>query len=192
MGATFLLNAVALYVFPVVGHALHLSQIQFGTWAGVAIHDISSVVGAAAQYGETALETATAVKLSRALWIVPVAYGAALAFRAPQPQAVIGDTIGFDPHPADRLTAGKLHIPWFIGLFLLASVARTFLPGVATAVPVLSHLATAGLTLALFLIGTGISKKTLQTVGWKPIVQGLILWVCISAGSLLVILATVR
>jgi uncharacterized integral membrane protein (TIGR00698 family) len=191
MGTTFLLNAVALYLFPVIGHALHLSQTQFGTWAGVAIHDISSVVGAASHYGQSALETATAVKLSRALWIVPVAFGAALAFRAPRPRSVTADTLGFDPDQANT-AKGKLHVPWFIGLFLLASVARTFLPGVAAAAPTISHLATYGLTLTLFLIGAGLSAKTLKTVGWKPLLQGLLVWCAISVGSLLVIQATVR
>lgn len=193
MGTTFLLNAVALVVFPLVGHTLHLSQTQFGTWAGVAIHDISSVVGAASHYGQTALEVATAVKLSRALWIVPVAFGAALFFRAPQVSGVTGDSVGFDPASARGNSAKpKLQIPWFIGLFLLASVARSFVPDVANAAPVIGHVATIGLTLTLFLIGAGISRKTLQAVGWKPLVQGLALWAVISVGSLLVILATVR
>lgn len=192
MGTTFLLNAVALYVFPVIGHTLHLSQTQFGTWAGVAIHDISSVVGAAGRYGQTALETATAVKLSRALWIVPVAFGAALAFRAPKPRSITGGTIGFDPKPANEAARGKLYIPYFIGLFLLASVARSFVPSVAAVAPTISAVATHLLTLTLFLIGAGISAKTLKTVGWRPLLQGAALWLVISAGSLLVILATVR
>ena len=192
MGTTFLLNAVALYLFPVIGHALHLSQTQFGTWAGVAIHDISSVVGAASHYGATARETATAVKLSRALWIVPVAFGAALIFRAPKPRAVTGNTFGFDPNQTPGAAQGKLQIPYFIGLFLLASVARSVVPGVAAVAPTISHLATLGLTLTLFLIGAGISAKTLKAVGGKPLLQGMTLWMVISAGSLLVILATVR
>ena len=193
MGTVFLLNAVALYVFPLIGHALHLSQTQFGTWAGVAIHDISSVVGAASRYGLPALQTATAVKLSRALWIVPVALGAALAFRrtAPQASGVAGTTVGFDPNQTPAAARGKLQIPWFIGLFLLASIARSFLPGVAAESPAISHLATVGLTLTLFLIGAGISQKTLRVVGWKPMAQGIALWLAISAGSLLVILHTV-
>lgn len=192
MGTTFLLNAIALYVFPLVGHALNLSQTQFGTWAGVAIHDISSVVGAASHYGPSALETATAVKLSRALWIVPVAFGAAFAFRAPRPRSVTGDNIGFDPTQTNNAAKGKLQIPWFIGLFLLASIARSFVPGVAAIAPTVSHLATLGLTLTLFLIGAGISANTLKAVGGKPLLQGLLLWLVISTGSLLVIVETVR
>ena len=198
MGTVFLLNAVALYVFPLIGHALHLSQTQFGTWAGVAIHDISSVVGASARYGLPALQTATAVKLSRALWIVPVALGAALAFRPAHTPAAEGTrrgvadtTVGFDPNQTPQKAQGKLQIPWFIGLFLLASVARSFVPGIAGVSPTISHLATVGLTLTLFLIGAGISRKTLQVVGWKPMAQGIGLWLAISAGSLLVILHTI-
>ena len=189
MGTVFLLNAVALYVFPMLGHALHLSQNQFGTWAGVAIHDISSVVGAASRYGLPALQIATAVKLSRAFWIVPVALGAALAFRRLQ-MGLADTTVGFDPGQTPPKALGKIQVPWFIGLFLLASVARSFVPGVADASPMISHLATVGLTLTLFLIGAGISQKTLQVVGWKPMAQGILLWLVISAGSLLVILHT--
>lgn len=169
MGTVFVLNAVALFVFPPIGHALGLTPTQFGTWAGIAIHDISSVVGAAAHYGGGALGTATAVKLSRALWIVPVSLAAAFAFRR-------GASAG--------QTQAKLQIPWFIGLFLLASVARTLLPPLAAFAPTLTHLATVGLTLTLFLIGTGLSRETLRRVGWKPMAQGVALWLVISAGSL--------
>ncbi|MDQ2800617.1 MAG: putative sulfate exporter family transporter [Armatimonadota bacterium] len=177
MGTVFVLNAVALFVFPPIGHALGLTQTQFGTWAGVAIHDVSSVVGAASRYGPSALQTATAVKLSRALWIVPVSALAALAFRR---------DAGPDHAP------GKMHIPWFIGLFLLASVTRTLLPGVATLAPALTHLATTGLSLTLFLIGAGLAREMLKSVGWKPMAQGVALWLCISAGSLWVILRLVH
>ena len=199
MGTVFLLNAVALYVFPILGHVLGLSQTQFGTWCGVAIHDISSVVGAASRYGLPALQTATAVKLSRALWIVPVALAAALTFQARSPgtspartDGLADTTIGFDPRQTPLKAQGRLQIPWFIGLFLLASVARSLVPGVASVAPVLLHLATVGLTLTLFLIGAGISRKTLKTVGWKPMAQGILLWLAISAGSLLVILRLVH
>ncbi len=176
MGTVFLLNAVALYSFPLIGHALHLTQTQFGTWAGIAIHDISSVVGAASRYGLPALQTATAVKLSRALWIVPVAVAAGRVFR---------------PHGTHGAHSGaRPEMPWFIGLFLLASVARTFIPGVAALAPSLSRLAEVGLTLTLFLIGAGLSRETLRAVGWKPMAQGVLLWVFISVTSLLVILHT--
>jgi uncharacterized integral membrane protein (TIGR00698 family) len=192
MGTIFLLNGAALYVFPLVGHFLHLTQEQFGTWAGVAIHDISSVVGAAAHYGQTALETATAVKLSRSLWIVPVALGASLAFHAARPRGVTRDTIGFEPRPEGPTNIGKLQIPWFIGLFLLASLARSVVPGAHLIAPAVSHLATVGMTLTLFLIGAGISAKTVQAVGWKPLLQGFLLWIAVSVGSLIVVVAAIR
>ena len=191
MGTVFILNAVALYVFPPIGHALHLSQVQFGTWAGVSIHDISSVVGAASHYGLNALQTATAVKLSRALWIVPVAFGAALAFRAPRIQSVTATTMGFDPAQGTGAHRNRIQIPWFIGLFLLASVARSLIPGMAISAPFMAQFATTGLTVTLFLIGAGLSRQTLQTVGWRPLLQGVLLWVFISGASLLVILRVV-
>ncbi len=177
LGTVFVLNAVALFAFPAIGHALGLTPTQFGTWAGIAIHDVSSVVGAASRYGGGALGVATAVKLSRALWIVPVSAVAAAVFRR---QAAPGET------------AGKMHVPWFIGLFLLASVSRTLLPGVAALAPTLTHLATTGLALTLFLIGAGLSRETLRQVGPKPMAQGVLLWLAISSGSLWVILRVVR
>ena len=180
MGTVFILNAVALYLFPVLGHALHLSQAQFGTWAGVAIHDISSVVGAASHYGLSALQTATAVKLSRALWIIPVAFGAVYAFR-PSSEKILGDNNTSTAKP-------KVNVPWFVGFFLLASVLRSYVLGVATAAPILSHAATVGLTLTLFLIGAGLSAKTLRSVGWRPLLQGVLLWVFISVASLGIIM----
>ena len=191
MGTVFCLNAVALYAFPLIGHALHLSQTQFGTWAGIAIHDISSVVGASARYGLPALQTATAVKLARALWIVPLAFGAAMVMGRSR-RGVTGAEIGFDPIPSLPEAHGKVQIPWFIGFFLLASVARSFMPIIANLSNLVSHTATVGLTVTLFLIGSGISRSTLQAVGWKPMVQGVGLWLTISAGSLWFILHTLR
>ena len=182
MGTVFILNAVALYLFPALGHAMGMSQAQFGTWAGVAIHDISSVVGAASHYGLSALQTATAVKLSRALWIIPVAFGAAYAFR-PGKAAVAAGTDG-----AIAAEKPKVKVPWFVGFFLLASVLRSYVPGVAAAAPALSHTATVGLTLTLFLIGAGLAARTLRTVGWRPLLQGVVLWVFISVASLGIIM----
>ena len=177
LGTVFVLNAAALFIFPIIGHALGLTQTQFGTWAGIAIHDVSSVVGAASRYGTVALQTATAVKLARALWIVPISAAAAFVFR----------------RSADAATpSGPMHIPWFIGLFLLASAARTWLPGIAVLTPTLTHAATVGLSLTLFLIGAGLSRETLGKVGWKPMAQGAALWLCVSAGSLWVVLRVVR
>ncbi len=191
MGTVFCLNAVALYMFPLMGHALHLSQTQFGTWAGIAIHDISSVVGASARYGLPALQTATAVKLARALWIVPLAFGAAV-LAGHSRRGIAAATIGFDPNQTPHGSHGKVQIPWFIGFFLLASVARSLVPAIASLSVPISHLATVGLTVTLFLIGAGISRDTLRAVGWKPMAQGVGLWLTISAGSLLFILHTVR
>ena len=173
LGTVFMLNAVALYLFPPVGHALGMSQVQFGEWAGMAIHDISSVVGAASRYGVSALQTATAVKLSRALWIVPVAVVASLIHRRS-----VGGSAG-------RLRAP---VPWFIGLFLLASVMRTFMPPVAAVAPMLDTAAERGLTVTLFLIGAGLSKTALKAVGWRPLAQGLLLWAAISVASAALVL----
>ncbi len=181
MGTVFILNAAALYLFPVLGHALGLSQTQFGTWAGVAIHDISSVVGAASHYGLDALQTATAVKLSRALWIVPVAFGAAFAFR---PRAAAANPAG-NGTPTEM---PRVKVPWFVGFFLLASVLRSYVPGVAATAPALSHAATVGLTLTLFLIGAGLSGSMLRSVGWRPLLQGVLLWIFISVASLGIIM----
>lgn len=173
LGTVFMLNAVALYAFPPLGHLLGLNQDQFGTWAGVAIHDISSVVGAASHYGSRALQVATAVKLSRALWIVPVTIVISMAHR--RSLAAAGQS------PARR---PRLPIPWFIGLFLVASLLRTLVPGVAQAAPAVTHVAEHGLTLTLFLIGGGLVRETLKSVGARPLLLGLVLWLGISAGTL--------
>ncbi|MGH8399990.1 MAG: YeiH family protein [Gammaproteobacteria bacterium] len=180
MGAVFMLNAVALYLFPPLGHLLGLTQDQFGTWAGVAIHDISSVVGAAAEYGNGALHTATVVKLSRALWIVPVALAAALLFQR--------------DHAEDVVQTGRrrLNLPWFIGLFLLAALASSCIPGIAQWTALLSRLAKIGLTITLFFIGASLSRGALQAVGYKPLLQGVLLWLFISIASLVTILFTVH
>ncbi len=179
MGTVFVLNAVALFVFPPIGMALHLTQAQFGTWSGVAIHDISSVVGAASHYGQSALYTATAVKLSRALWIVPISVAASYIFQHQNKKS--GENVAHKPQ-----------VPWFIGLFLLASVARTFIPQVVAWSPVVTHVSEAGLTLTLFLIGAGLSQRMLKAVGWKPMIQGVVLWTTSSATSLGVILLVVH
>jgi uncharacterized integral membrane protein (TIGR00698 family) len=180
IGTIFLLNAVALYVFPVAGHLLHLSQAQFGLWAGVAIHDISSVVGAGLSYGPAALQTATAVKLSRTLWIVPLTLAIALGLgRRKAADAAAGH--------ARRPRKLKIAVPWFIGLFLLASLLRSYFPVVAAWSPELSKLATRGMILVLFLIGTSLSLRALRVVGWRTVATGLVLWLFISVASLLAI-----
>jgi uncharacterized integral membrane protein (TIGR00698 family) len=172
MGAVFLLNSVALLVFPAAGWWLHLSQNQFGLWAALAIHDTSSVVGAAAKYGPQALAIGTTVKLARALWIVPVSLiTAAYMGKIAKPQ-------GRTEHKA------KVKIPWFIFLFIGASVLSTYVPRFAGAYSGLNKLGKAGLTATLFLIGTSLSKKTLMAVGIKPFLQGVILWIIVASASL--------
>jgi uncharacterized integral membrane protein (TIGR00698 family) len=168
MGTIFLLNSVALLIFPAIGHALHLSQNQFGLWSALAIHDTSSVVGAAAKYGNQALAVGTTVKLARALWIVPVSLLAATYM------ARLGSS-----H-----TQAKIKVPWFIFLFCLAAAASTYLPRFAAQYGVLSHLGRAGLTATLFLIGTTLSKGTLRQVGARPFIQGVALWIVVAGASL--------
>jgi uncharacterized integral membrane protein (TIGR00698 family) len=172
MGTVFLLNSVALLIFPLIGHALHLSQNQFGLWSALAIHDTSSVVGAAAKYGNQALAVGTTVKLARALWIVPVslltaAYMARLA-------RGLGHTY----------SRAKVKVPWFIALFCFAAAASTYLPRFAAQYGALSHLGKAGLTATLFLIGTSLSKTTLRQVGVRPLIQGVALWIVVAGASL--------
>jgi len=168
LGIIFILNSVALFVFPIIGHALNLSQNQFGLWAAIAIHDTSSVVGAAQSYGAEALAIATTVKLARALWIAPVALLFSFVYRSKK---------------------AKIVIPWFIFLFLLATVIRTYTPFEfpPSIFDSLVLLAKAGLTITLFLIGASLSRETFTKVGVKPLVQGILLWVLISLVSLLAV-----
>jgi uncharacterized integral membrane protein (TIGR00698 family) len=180
VGTIFLLNAVALYVFPPVGYWLHLSQAQFGLWTGVAIHDISSVVGAGLSYGPEALNTATAVKLSRTLWIVPLTLALALHFGKIRRPAAATERTRHGRKP-------KITIPWFIGFFLLASLTRSYIPAVSVWSPDLSALARRGTILVLFLIGTSLSLQALRTVGWRTVSAGLLLWTFISVTSLVAI-----
>jgi uncharacterized integral membrane protein (TIGR00698 family) len=163
LGTIFILNSIALFLFPLVGRTLHLSQTQFGLWSAIAIHDTSSVVGAAGKYGEKALEVATTVKLARALWIVPVAFLSTILFKN---------------------KGGKIKIPYFIGLFVLAMVINTYVPFVQQHSHLITGLAKAGLTLTLFLIGCGLNRKVLQAVGFRPLIQGVVLWAIISAAAL--------
>lgn len=171
MGTVFLLNSLALLIFPAVGWWLHLSQSQFGLWAALAIHDTSSVVGAATKYGPTALTIGTTVKLARALWIVPVSLLTALF-------------VSRRTNPEGQTERAKINIPWFIFLFLLASVASTFLLRFASFYTAMNHLGRLGLTATLFLIGTGLSGDTLRQVGVRPLLQGILLWVVIGCASL--------
>ena len=163
LGTIFILNSVALFLFPFIGHQLNLSQSQFGMWCAIAIHDTSSVVGAASKYGPQALEIATTVKLARALWIIPVAFLSTFIFKNKE---------------------SKIKIPYFIGLFVLAMIANTYIPFVQQYNHYLTNIAKAGLTLTLFLIGCGLNRKTISSVGFKPLIQGVILWVIIATAAL--------
>jgi uncharacterized integral membrane protein (TIGR00698 family) len=162
LGAVFILNSVALLIFPPVGNALRLSQSQFGLWAALAIHDTSSVVGAATRYGPQALIVGTTVKLARALWIVPLALF----------------TAAMKHHRA------RIQFPWFILFFVFAALANTYLPAQHSATKTFFTLGRFGLTATLFLIGTGISRRTLKEVGWRPLLQGVLLWVAVGLTSL--------
>jgi uncharacterized integral membrane protein (TIGR00698 family) len=171
MGTVFLLNSVALLVFPAVGWWLHLSQNQFGLWAALAIHDTSSVVGATVKYGNQALAIGTTVKLARAMWIVPVSLVTVF---------VMGRMAG----RKDKAHTAKVKVPWFIFLFLLASVASTYLTRFAPLYGSMNHLGKLGLTATLFLIGTSLSPKTLKQVGFRPLLQGVVLWIIVASVSL--------
>jgi uncharacterized integral membrane protein (TIGR00698 family) len=167
LGTVFVLNSIALLIFPFIGTLLHLSQPQFGLWAALAIHDTSSVVGAAAKYGNEALAIGTTVKLARALWIVPIALVTAYMMKS----------------------KARVQWPWFILFFCLAAVANTYVPLLAPAYPILSRVGRVGLTVTLYLIGTGLSMSTLKQVGTRPLIQGVLLWAAVAITSLLAIRA---
>jgi uncharacterized integral membrane protein (TIGR00698 family) len=171
LGAIFILNSIALFIFPVIGHSMRLSQNQFGLWCAIAIHDTSSVVGAASHYGIQALQVATTVKLARALWIIPVAFFTAFLFKTGSKQ---------------------VKIPYFIGFFILAMLVNTYLPIIRPAIPYITMLAKVGLTVTLFLIGTGLSFKVIKSVGVMPLLQAITLWVLISGISLWAITSLVK
>lgn len=167
LGTVFILNSVALFVFPLLGAVFGMSQEQFGLWSALAIHDTSSVVAAAAKYGATALTIATTIKLARALWIVPLSFVAAAVLKS----------------------KARVQWPWFILFFCLAALVNTLLPAFHTAFGMLDHLGKVGLTVTLFLIGTGLNKATLKKVGIRPLLQGLTLWIVVGAGTLALILS---
>lgn len=167
LGVIFILNSIALFVFPAVGHWLQLSQEDFGLWCALAIHDTSSVVGAANKYGAAALQIATTVKLARALWIIPIVLLTSLLFKN---------------------KASKIKIPYFIGLFILAMILNTFVSQLSVISPHIVSVAKIGLTVTLFFIGSGLSRSVLLAVGIKPLIQGILLWGFIATLSLLAIL----
>ena len=159
LGTIFILNSFALFLFPFVGHLLNLTQTQFGLWSAIAIHDTSSVVGAASKYGTTALQVATTVKLARALWIIPLSL-------------------------LSSVDKKKVKVPLFIGFFIVAMVLNTYIPIVQEYGHYVVDIAKAGLTLTLFLIGCGLNAKVLRAVGIRPFVQGVVLWVLIAGAAL--------
>jgi uncharacterized integral membrane protein (TIGR00698 family) len=172
LGVVFLLNAVGLLIFPVIGHYFDLSQTQFGLWSALAIHDTSSVVGAGTQYGPEALETGTTVKLARALWIVPLVFII---------QAVWSRKYGAGD------TAAKRKYPWFILGFLAMAALVTWVPALGPAGEVIVMVARRLLVLTLFLIGASLTRDTLRAVGFRPLVQGVALWVLVAGISLCLI-----
>jgi uncharacterized integral membrane protein (TIGR00698 family) len=163
----FILNAIALFVFPYLGTILELTQEQFGIWSAIAIHDTSSVVGASSKYGEEALKIATTVKLTRALWIIPLALALALMKKGKNK---------------------KITIPWFILFFVVATLIATFLPQGIEVYKWIKMIAKHGLVLTLFLIGSSLTREDVKAVGIKPMIQGIILWVIISVSSLLAVM----
>ena len=167
LGTVFILNAIALFVFPVIGHALDMTQQQFGMWAAIAIHDTSSVVGAGAAYGEEALQVATTIKLTRALWIIPLALATSFIFKS---------------------KGQKISIPWFILFFVLAMIFNTYVLSATEIGTTIGHyindFARKSLTITLFFIGASLSRDVLKSVGIKPLIQGVLLWIIISLSTL--------
>lgn len=170
LGVIFILNAVALFIFPPLGHLFDMSQAQFGTWAAIAIHDTSSVVGAGEVYGEQALQMATLIKLTRALWIIPLALVTMFIFRD---------------------GSGRISIPWFIFIFILAMIANTYLPLPEWFTASMQWIARRGMVVTLFLIGASLSPATVRHVGAKPLMLAVALWIVIGVSSLFVVLHTI-
>ena len=168
LGAVFILNAIALLIFPYIGHYFELTQYQFGLWSAIAIHDTSSVVGAASAYGAEALQTATTIKLGRALWIIPLSIITMFIYRK---------------------NKNKINIPYFIGLFIIAMIISTFFPVAQPIYDVIVIVARKALVVTLFLIGSGLSMEVIKSTGVKTLLQGLSLWIIISAASLITIIS---
>ena len=167
IGTVFILNSIALFIFPFIGEYIQLNQIDFGLWAALAIHDTSSVVGAAQVYGEEALEIATVTKLTRALLIFPLVL-----------------VISFFYKKGEK----KTQVPWFILGFIGAMLVNTYVEPLTEINQHIAIVAKKALTLTLFLIGTGLTMEILKGVGLKPMLLGILLWVVISVGSLFTIL----
>jgi uncharacterized integral membrane protein (TIGR00698 family) len=173
LGVVFILNAIALFIFPPIGHMLGMSETQFGTWAAIAIHDTSSVVGAGEVYGPVAFQTATLIKLTRALWIIPLALATMFIFR-------------------DKTSSIKKSIPWFIFVFIIAMVVNTYMPLPEAVTNVFVWIAKRGMVVTLFLIGASLSLKTIKEVGIKALLLAVALWVVIGVSSLAVVLSTIE
>lgn len=173
LGTVFLLNATALTIFPTIGHALSLSQRQFGLWAALAIHDTSSVVGATMQYGAEALAIGTTVKLARALWIVPITFAFGFAHRLAKKDA----------------KSTKAKRPWFILGFLAVAALVTYVPSLKDAGQMVEAVARRCLVATLFLIGASLTREALKSVGFKPFLQGVLLWILVGTTTLGAILA---
>ena len=168
LATVFILNAIGLFLFPIMGHWLGLSQQEFGTWAAIAIHDTSSVVGAGAAYGEEALQVATTIKLTRALWIIPLALVTSVIFRS---------------------DGKKISIPWFILFFIVAMLINTYLlADYPETGKFIAGIARKGLIITMFFIGASLSVDVIKSVGIRPLLQGVLLWIIISAASLAYIL----
>ena len=171
LGVIFILNAIALFIFPPIGHFFEMSQQQFGTWAAIAIHDTSSVVGAGDAYGPEALRIATLIKLTRALWIIPLAFVTMLIFRDKK---------------------ARIRIPWFIFLFVIAMVVNTYCGIPAEVSEWLVWLAKKGLVLTLFFIGASLSINTIKSVGTLPLLLAIALWIFIAVSSFMVVVFTIE
>jgi uncharacterized integral membrane protein (TIGR00698 family) len=176
LSTIFILNALSLFLFPYIGAYLDLSSAQFGVWSGIAIHDISSVVGAASVYGDEALYQATTVKLARTLWIIPLCV--ATNFFVQQRSS--------SPRPRHFV-----RVPWFILLFILLSCARTLIPRIAVMSDFIIGIAKQGMVLSLYLIGLNLSLKTLASLGPRPFLHGTLLWITVSVLSLLAVVAII-
>lgn len=210
LGTVFILNSVALLLFPRIGGALHLSQSQFGLWAALAIHDTSSVVGAAAKYGQQALVIGTTVKLARALWIVPLALATAAILKNKLNARSESEVLNksevrnksevlnkFEVRSDSAIrresairsewnvrSTPNMQFPWFILFFCLAALLNTYAPAITRLSHSIFGLGRVGLVATLFLIGTGISRSTLKEVGWRPLLQGVLLWFAVGVTSL--------
>jgi len=167
LGTVFILNAIALFLFPTLGHLFGLSQHQFGLWSAIAIHDTSSVVGAASAYGEEALKVATTVKMTRALWIIPVSFVTSFLFKS---------------------KSNKIALPWFIFLFILAMISNSIFVLPTDLTTTIVAIARKCLTLSLFFIGASLTITVLRNVGVRPMIQGVVIWIIISLVSLSYIL----